>query len=285
MESHTLKLPGGRVLEYFDERRTGSDATGVVFYHHGTPNIGEPPGPLLEVANDRGLEWVSLSRPGYAGSDRVEGRRVVDVASDVEAVADHLGLDRFAVFGHSGGGPHALACAAVLGDRISAVVSIAGMAPPDAEGLEWYSGMYPGGEQELRAALDGTKTLTALLEANEFDPLMFTEADMAMLAGGWGWFNNVVESALRGGLDGMIDDDVAYVNPWGFDLSTVKSPVLLLHGAEDRVVPVSHSTWLAEHLPNAELWSEAEESHLSVMRRAVDALDWIVPHTREDSSS
>ena len=90
----------------------------TVVWHHGTPNVGTPPEPLLPASAERGIRWVSYDRPGYGGSTPHPGRDIASAAADVEAIADALGIDRFAVLGHSGGGPHALACAALLGDRV-----------------------------------------------------------------------------------------------------------------------------------------------------------------------
>lgn len=271
---------GERTLEYYDART--ADTQHVVFYHHGTPNLGEPPVPLLEASAHRGLGWVSLSRPGYGESTRWPGRSVGDIAGDVAQIADALGIERFAVLGHSGGGPHALACAALLPDRVAAAVSMAGLVPLTAPGQtwsteDWLAGMYPGGEQELRAAMAGPEARAKALETAEFDPSMFTPEDFAALEGDWAWMDHVVDAAM--GVPGMIDDDVAYVQPWGVDLAHVTAPTLLIHGQRDRLVPSSHSKWLSEQIPHAELWLEPHHSHVSLLARAVDALDWLVMKT------
>ncbi|PKQ26574.1 MAG: alpha/beta hydrolase [Actinobacteria bacterium HGW-Actinobacteria-4] len=276
-----MTLADGRTLEYYDARRKDSDL--VVVYHHGTPNIGEPPLPVLEASAARGISWVSFSRPGYANSTRVKGRAVSHVAEDVAQVTDALGVERFAVLGHSGGGPHALACAALLPDRVSAVVSIAGLAPLLVDGFEregdaWFEGMYAGGKLELKAAVAGAKALRALLSEVEWDPDMFTAGDVEAFGGPWGWLHHVVEMANAGGVSGMIDDNLAFVHPWGFELADVAAPTLLMHGDRDRIVPVRHSEWIAERLPDVEVWREEEHSHISVLMRAEDALDWIVAH-------
>ena len=123
---------GGRVLHAYDTAGAGLP----VFWHHGTPNVGAPPEPLFAAAARHGLRWVSYDRPGYGGSDPVPGRDIAAAAADVAAIADALGIGRFAVFGHSGGGSHALACAALLPDRCLAAASLAGPAPRRAEGLD-----------------------------------------------------------------------------------------------------------------------------------------------------
>lgn len=283
--AQTLELPDGRTLEYWDARPDDADLELVVFWHHGTPNVGEPPAPLMEASARRGIGWVSYSRPGYGASTRAEGRDMASVAHDVEALADALGIQRFAVMGHSGGGPHALACAATMPEHVCAVVSIAGMAPLEADGLtwnehEWFAGMYPGGAAELHAAQDGAQSLGVLLAAEKWDPEMFTPADIVALEGEWGWLNHVVELANKGGVVGMMDDDLAYVRHWGFDPVDVTAPTLLIHGERDRVVPSRHSRWLNERIDVAEMWLMPEDSHISILRLADEALDWLLAAER-----
>jgi pimeloyl-ACP methyl ester carboxylesterase len=177
--------------------------------------------------------------------------------------------------GHSGGGPHALACAALLPDRVLAAVSGAGMAPFDADGLDWFAGLNPAGEAELRAATRGRAELENCLATAEFDPEMFTPADHAALEGPWSWFESVVGPAIASGLGPMVDDDLAYVSPWGCDPREIRQPVLLLHGDQDRMVPSSHGEWLAAHCPTAELWLRPGDGHISVLSAGVAALDWL----------
>ena len=131
-------------------------------WHHGTPGTGAPPEPLFAAADARGIRWVSYDRPGYGGSTPHPGRDVVSAAADVAGVADALGIDRFAVMGVSGGGPHALACAAALPGRVLAAVSMAGLALFGAEGLDWFAGMIPSGAAELRAATAGRAARAAV---------------------------------------------------------------------------------------------------------------------------
>ncbi|NEE00141.1 alpha/beta fold hydrolase [Phytoactinopolyspora halotolerans] len=271
-----LSLSDGRTMHVYDTDPGGADSELAVVWHHGTPNLGAPPEPLVPAAAERGLRWVSFDRPGYGGSTRLPGRNIGSVADDVQHIADALGLARFAVMGHSGGGPRALACAALLPDRVVAAVSGAGLAPFDADGLDWFAGMAPAGAAELRAAVDGPEKLRQLLEATEFDPEQFTPADHQILTGPWGWLGSIAEQALDGGLDGMIDDDRAYVTAWGFDPERIETPTLLLHGEQDRVVPSAHSTWLAHRIGPSELWLRRGDGHISVLASAVDALDWLV---------
>ena len=275
-----LQLADGRTLHVYD---TGGDERLAVFWHHGTPNIGTPPAPLFAASDRFGIRWVSHDRPGYGGSTPMPGRSIGSVAADVAAIADELGIGQFAVVGHSGGGPHALACAGLLEDRVLAAVSVSGLAPHDAEGLDWFGGMYPGGEEELRAATEGRAALEAMLEASDFDPEMFTKADHAALEGAWSWLGSVVEPALAAGPAGMVADDLAYVTPWGFDPAAISAPVLLVHGGEDRVVPSAHGEWLARRCPSAELWLRPDDGHVSVLNGAVAALAWL--HDRATQGS
>ena len=269
-----LELSGGRRLHVYD---TGADhASLAVFWHHGTPNLGEPPQPLLSTATDRGIRWVSYDRPGYGGSTPNRGRDVASASDDVSTIAEALGIGRFAVMGHSGGGAHALACGALLSERIVGAVCVSGLAPFDAEGLDWFAGMGAFGAAELRAAAAGRTALESYLASSEFDPEMFTPADHAALAGSWSWLGAVAGRAMDGGPGGMIDDDLAYVTPWGFDPGQASSPVLILQGGEDRIAPSSHGKWLARQIRSAELWLRPDDGHISVLNSGEAALDWLL---------
>ncbi|WP_037316035.1 alpha/beta fold hydrolase [Amycolatopsis orientalis] len=266
-----VDLGDGNTLHTYDTGGTGP----VVFWHHGTPNIGAPPAPLLPAAERLGLRWVSYDRPGYGGSTPRPGRDVASAASDVAKIADALKIERFAVFGHSGGGPHALACAALLPERVSAAVGVASMAPYDGDGLDWFAGMGAAGVGSLTAALAG-RTEKARYEASaEYDAEMFTASDHAALKGDWAWVLDVVGPAVQGGPDGLIDDDLAYVAPWGFQPSDITAPVLLLHGGEDRIAPLAHGEWLARQCATAELRTFPEDGHISVLREGEAALEWL----------
>ncbi|MGH8877030.1 MAG: alpha/beta fold hydrolase [Stackebrandtia sp.] len=268
-----VNLPDGGVVHGYD---TGpADSRLTVVWHHGTPNIGTPPEPLFEESQQLGIRWVSYDRPGYGGSSPRPGRDVASAAADVSAVVDALGIGRFAVLGHSGGGPHALACAALLGDRVLGAVSGAGLAPLSAEGLDWFAGMAAGSEAGLRAAAAG-RAAKAEYEAHaEFGADSFTAADYAALEGRWSWFNSVVSPAVADGPGPLIDDDLAYVGAWGFDPAAVSVPTQFLHGEHDRMVPSAHSRWLAGRVPHARLQLVPAAGHISVLDSAGEALRFL----------
>jgi len=277
-----LELSDGRTLHTYDTAPDRADARVAVVWHHGTPNIGAPPEPLLPAAAQLGVRWVSYDRPGYGGSTPHPGRDVASAAADVSVIADALGIGRFAVMGHSGGGPHALACGALLPGRVLGVVCASGLAPFHAEGLNWFAGMAAAGAAELRAAARGRAALEDYLESTEFDPEQFTPADHAALAGAWSWLGAVAGQAMEGGLGGMVDDDLAYVSPWGFDPGQVHAPVLVLHGGQDRIAPSSHAEWLARHIRSAELWLRPDDGHISVLNSGATALGWLRQHANQD---
>ncbi|WP_372594225.1 alpha/beta fold hydrolase [Actinotalea sp.] len=273
-----LTLADGALLHVYD---TGRGEVPLL-WHHGTPNTGAPPAPLLDAAERLGLRWFSWDRPGYGGSSPCPDRPVSSAARYAEEVADALGVERFAVMGHSGGGPHALACGALLADRVIAVVAVASLAPYGAPGLDWTAGMCASGVAALTSAAKGraAKEAHEAAHGDEYDP-EFTPADLAVLEGEWSWFGSVVAAAAPSGRAPAIDDDLAYVRPWGFDPADVRAPTLLLHGEQDRIVPAAHSRWLAAHLPHAELRLGAQDGHVSVVRGAESALEWVAERSAE----
>ena len=271
-----IALPDGRTLHAYD---TGGDARLVVVWHHGTPNIGTPPEPLFAAADRLGIRWLGYDRPGYGGSSPRHDRDVASAANDTGAVADAVGVERFAVMGHSGGSPHALACGALLPERVRAAVAVSSLAPFGADGLDWFAGMAPSSEATLRAAVAGRGAKERHEATATDDGSSFTDADHAAFAGEWGWFGSVVGPALKGGPGGLIDDDLAYIAPWGFDPADVRAPTLLLHGDADRIAPVAHAAWLASRIPTAELRVVEGAGHISVLESGVGALEWLAART------
>lgn len=271
-----VRAGDGRILHAYDRGRGDR----VVMWHHGTPNIGSPPAPLFAAADRLGVRFIGYDRPGYGGSTPRPGRDVASAATDAATVADALGVAEFAVYGHSGGGPCALACAALLPGRITAAVAISCLAPYPADGLDWFAGMAPDCAATLRAAIAGRAAKEAFEAAGPTDP-GFSAADWAALEGEWGWFGSVVAPALAGGPGAAIDDDLSYVQPWGFDPARVAVPVLLAHGGDDRVVPSAHGTWLAGRIAGADLRLSDGAGHISILpAAAVPALEWLAAADR-----
>ncbi|MCX7522960.1 alpha/beta hydrolase [Microbacterium sp. STN6] len=263
-----LRLPGGRSVRYYDTGGAGP----TLFWHHGTPQTGRVIEPVLRQALARGIRVVSCARPAYEGTSALPGRHVADAAADVIAVADALGVDAFAVMGASGGGPHAIACAALAPNRVFGAVVFAGVAPYSSE-PGWFAGMAsPGG---LQAALHGRDARARYAETAEFDESSFIEPDWQALAGEWAPLGEDAMRAGRAGTDGEVDDDVAFTTAWGIDVAQVVAPVLLVQGGLDRVVPPWHASAMLAALPNAELWVRPRDGHVSVLRALPVALDWL----------
>ncbi|GAA1822948.1 alpha/beta fold hydrolase [Agromyces salentinus] len=272
--SFDVHLPDGRMLRAHDTGPVTDDATGpVLMWHHGSPQTGAPLEPVVSAAAERGIRVISYGRPSYGGSSPNPGRDVAAAGDDAAAVADAVGVDRFATMGASGGGPHALAVAARHPERITGVVTLAGIAPL-TDRFDWFDGMRaPGG---LQAAQQGRAARARFAEIDEFDPEQFLPADFAALEGRWSGLGADVARSAEFGDDGLIDDDVAFVNPWGFDLAEVRVPVLVVQGEGDRVVPRTHASWLLAHLPDATLWMRLDDGHVSVLDVVPDAMDWLL---------
>ncbi len=278
---------GDRVL---DVEVSGPAGGTVLLYHHGTPGAVTPPPFLREAAHERGMRLVTFSRAGYGSSTRHPGRRVVDVVPDAAAVLDHVGADDCVVAGWSGGGPHALATAAELPHRVRAAVLMAGVAPSDASGLDFLDGMGEDNLEEFGAAGEGEAALRRLLEAQvpelvsstvgevveamrtllpAVDQEIFRRPDIApfLLAS--------FQEGLRHGVDGWLDDDLAFLRPWGFDLDAPARngvPVSVWQGSDDLMVPAAHGRWLAEHVAGARAYLESGEGHLSIVVGAVERM-------------
>ena len=267
MTSAEIALEDGRTLKAYDSGGNGF----TIVWHHGTPQTGALIAPLLDHAAKRSIRMVSYARPSYGSSSPNPERDVASAARDVEQVADAFGLERFAVMGASGGGPHALACAALLGDRVSAVATLAALAPY-TDDFDWFDGMKA--PQALRAAREGRQTRTAL--PPQFDPESFTARDWAALEDRWKALGEDAGTAGAAGPEGAIDDDLAFASAWGFELDDIRAPVLLAHGGEDRVVPPAHARYLLDRLPNAELWLRPRDGHVSILDAIPLAMDWLL---------
>lgn len=258
--AHELTTPDGRTVRFFDSGASGDGAT--VLWHHGTPQTGAIIAPIAAAAEAAGLRVVSVARPGYPGSTERPDRRVADAAADALLVLDELGIDRFATVGASGGGPHALACAALAPDRVSAVATIASLAPR-WESDDWFTGM--ASPDALLTAVLGRDARLRHAEHAEFDESSFTDRDWAALSADWAPLGADAQAGSAKGPAGESDDDVAYVSDWGFDPADITAPVLLVHGRADRVVPVAHTLALLESIPNADLLLRPRDGHVSVL--------------------
>jgi pimeloyl-ACP methyl ester carboxylesterase len=272
----SLDVGEGRAL---DVRVAGPEDGIPLVAHHGTPSTGRPFAPYVEAARERGVRMVTYSRPGYAGSTRVLGRSVADCAADTARIADHLGADRFYTMGQSGGGPHALACAALLPDRVIACATTAGVGPFDADGLDFLAGMAQENIDELGAAMESAEALQAFLREEAKNLEQATAADLSEALGGL--VSPVDVAALTGefaehatamlhesvstGIWGWFDDDIAFVHPWGFELSEMRVPVTVWQGAQDRMVPFAHGEWLAANVAGATSRLFDDEGHLSLI--------------------
>ena len=265
-----LRLEDGRTLRVYDSG--GADAFTLV-WHHGSPQTGAPLEPLLAEAARRGIRLLSYGRPSYGGSSPQRGRQVASAAADVAQLADAAGVSQFAVMGASGGGPHALACAALLGRRVTGAVSLASLAPLSAD-FDWSAGMIADGA--LRAAAEGREARARYAESDEFDENSFTPADWEALSGRWASLGADAAHAGSTGPDGLIDDDVAFASPWGFDVTAIDAPVLVVQGGQDRIVPPAHADWLMRHCPRSELWLRPRDGHVSVLNACPLAMDWLM---------
>lgn len=244
----------------------------------GTPCAGVPYGPAVEAASTRGLRFVTYSRPGYASSTRQRGRSVADCVSDVRAIAHELEVDRLCVVGWSGGGPHALACAALLEGLVVSAATLAGVAPRAADGLDWLAGMGAENVAEFSAALQGEEALELYLTPEAEALRLVTGADVAHALGGLvtdvdrasltGEFAELsarmFREAVREGYWGWLDDDLAFTRDWGFRLDTMQTPVTVWQGGQDLMVPFAHGRWLAEHVRGARAELLPNEGHLSL---------------------
>ena len=260
---HRIRSRDGRNLAVAE----WGDPEGVaVFALHGTPggriSCWTDPG----IYARHGLRRFTLDRPGYGESTRQPGRTVADIVADIEVIADELGVERFAVTGGSGGGPHALACAAMFGDRVLRCLAAVSIAPYGADGLDWLDGMTAGNVEEFEAALAGEAAIRAVAERerattlerlaegrSDFfgDSYEMSQADRAQMARHADLIADQLNNGLAPGVDGWVDDELAFTKPWGFDVRSIRIPVYLTYGRSDTLVPAAHGDWLAAHIPGA----------------------------------
>ena len=234
---------------------------------HGTPGCRLMRWPDEELYGSLGVRYVTHDRAGYGRSSRRRGRRVVDEVDDVRLIADELGFERFGVTGGSGGGPHTLACAARLSDRVVRAICSVGSAPYGPPGLDpddWLAGMDPQNVSEFGSALEGEEVLVPDLERLQakiearvaVDPSTVLDDSTervrprtARAAGGHADHPRVDREYAVNGVYGWADDDLALTSAWGFDVSEITVPVLVRYGITDVLVPRTHGDWLAAHVP------------------------------------
>ncbi len=276
--SERIQVPGpdDRTIEVL----TGGAADGpCLLFHGGSPSaVAEWPA-FDDAVRATGLRVVTYSRPGYgASTPRAEAGAYADDVVDSVAVLDHLAVDEFVTLGWSGGGPRALACAALLPERCRAAATIAGVAPYDGVGLDWFAGMAEENHAEYHAAEQGRDVYGAFLQENALPGLLLSPEEVAEGLGGLvtpvdkavldaplsDWMSRTFNHAAAQGVVGMRDDGLAAVAPWGFALGDIRVPVAVWQGRQDAMVPYEHGVWLAEHVPNAEAHLFEDEGHISL---------------------
>jgi pimeloyl-ACP methyl ester carboxylesterase len=266
-----------------------------VFALHGTPGGRLNRHPDESKFAEAGARIITYDRPGYGGSDRHPGRVVVDCVADVAAIADALAIERFSVTGGSGGGPHSLAVAARLPDRVVRARCDVGVAPYPSEGLDWFAGMDPLNVAEFGWALEGEPTLVPQLERELAEMAVRVADDPSTILGDFelsaedravmqredlaAVIREATEDLARGGVWGWVDDDLLFIKPWGFELSEIRVPVEVRYGLTDVLVPAAHGEWLAAHVPNATVVAEADEGHMSDPDKVVETTRWLVTGT------
>ena len=271
----TARTPDGRTLAIED---AGDPAGRPVLVHNGTPNSRHLYGPAVADAAARGLRLIGYDRPGYGGSTPQPGRTVADCAADARAICAELGIERLAMWGVSGGGPHVLACAALLPDLVTAAASLASLAPADAEGLDWFDGMGQDNADDYRLLKTDPDAVRAKLESDREQALaasaadlakmletLLTPTDAAVLTGEFAEYLAYADrEGLAPGTQGWWDDGVAHASPWGFELSAIGVPVLLMHGRHDQFVPFGHGQWLAARIPGVDARLLDHDGHLTL---------------------
>lgn len=279
-----VTTPDDRVLEVLI---SGAPDGFPLVYHSGSPSAAVPYPQLDDAALTAGLRVITYSRPGYGGSSPRHPEQgpphMADDVTDVVSILEHLGIGDFVTLGWSGGGPRALACAALLPGRCRAATSLAGVAPYDAEGLDWYDGMAPENLAEYTAAAQGPEAYEAFLVE---DMLPVLSASAEEVAAAMGELLTPVDAAAldvdflsatfnRAGAQGVIgvrDDGLAAYAPWGFDLASITVPVAVWQGDQDAMVPLGHGAWLAAHVPGAVAHLVQGEGHISLIRRIDEIL-------------
>jgi pimeloyl-ACP methyl ester carboxylesterase len=272
----TVTTSDGRTLAI---EEAGDPAGRPVLVHGGTPNSRHIFAPAAADAAARGLRLIGYDRPGYGGSTPQPGRAVADCAADVRAICADLGIGRLALWGISGGGPHLLACAALLPGLVTAAASLASLAPSDADGLDWFDGMGQDNADDFKLHQTDSEAARAKLETEREETMaasgedlagllktLLTPVDAAALTGEFAeYLAWTGREGLAPGSQGWWDDGEAFGRPWGFELSAIEVPVLLMHGRQDQFVPFGHGRWLAERIPGVEARLLDDDGHLTLL--------------------
>jgi pimeloyl-ACP methyl ester carboxylesterase len=248
---------------------------------------------VLRDAEQRGLHLIKYDRPGYGRSTVQPGHTVADCAQDVRAIAEAFGLTRIGTWGASGGGPYALACAALLPDLVTATASLASMAPYGAEELDYFAGMGRANVEDIRRYLDDPTTAREKSRGERHQMLAMTPegfregfASLLSPVDAAGMTPDVaadvvtdIRMGLEPGDEGWWDDGVAQLSPWGFDVEEIGVPVQVWHGAQDQFVPFQHGQWLAEHIPGADPHLTAADGHVTLINgRVPEVHAWLLQH-------
>lgn len=272
-EDTRIEVADGRTVAV---ARFGPTGGAPVIAHHGTPMCRlDLPGSVA-MLEEIGVDLIMFDRAGYGRSTPLPGRDIAAAAADTAAVADALGVDRFGVYGVSGGGPHSLACAALLGDRVTRTACVVGIGPYDAPGLDFYDGLHELSVVEFDVALRGRDAMQTYVDEFVAETRSAGMAVMDEWADGLpapdreayygtpearGILARALTEALAVSGDGWVDDGLAFVAPWGFELGAITTPVSVWAGAMDVLVPAEHARYMAAHIDASELHVVPDRGH------------------------
>jgi pimeloyl-ACP methyl ester carboxylesterase len=278
-----LTLTDGRQLAWAEQ---GQPDGVPVLSLHGAPGSRLSRHPDAEALAAAGIRQITYDRPGYGWSTRRPGRTVADAVPDIVQLLDALELQTVAVVGGSGGGPHALAMATLAAERCTRVHCVVGVAPFDAQGLDFYEGMDPENIRRFEAARAGAEACERRISADlsamvhraltapetAFGEMQLPEQDRALLTTLGPHLALSLVEAARQGAAGGVDDLIACVSPWGFDLADATAPVVVEYRTDDVNVPASHGAWLAAHTPTVDVKVSTGGGHLEHPDTTLDRL-------------
>ena len=289
VETRTISAGGGRELCV---ELAGEPDGKPILVHAGEPMSRLLYGGWIADAEQKGIRLIGYDRPGYGGSTAYPGHTVASGAQDVRAIAEALGHGRLGIWGISGGGPYALACAALLPDLAVAVGAVASLAPYGIEGFDYFAGMgelnvegtklfFSDPEAERRDLREGREEILAATPeqfAEQMEGLL-SPVDAEALTGDLArWLTETHKVAVSPGDQGWWDDGAAHLASWGFDLRDIRVPVKIWHGRQDRMVPVQHGQWLAANVPGAEADISDRDGHLTTIGRIGEIHDWLLQY-------